>query len=94
LRAAGRRRSSKVDTTQQGVWHSCGGHKCAGSEERFVCIGVDRSQVDVPSDGLATGRSLKGQGTVRRHSAGTNIVDQPNAVTVRRVVEREGTESG
>ena len=39
--------------------------------------GKDRSHIDVASSGLATERSRKGQGTVRRHSAGTKIVDQP-----------------
>jgi hypothetical protein len=58
-----------------------------------VCDGMDRSHVDVASSGLATERSHKGQGTVRRHSAGTNIVDQPEAGTARRVVER-GKRSG
>ena len=43
---------------------------------------------------LGPERSHKGQGTVRRHSTGTNIVDHPEATTVRGGVERGGTERG
>ncbi len=48
-----------------------------------MCDGLDRSQIDVTSSGLASERSHKGQGTVRRHSAGTNTVVQDRSSDVR-----------
>ena len=58
-----------------------------------MCDGYGRSHIEVTSSGLASEQSHKGQGTVRRHPTGTNIVDQPEAATARRVVER-GKRSG
>jgi hypothetical protein len=42
-----------------------------------VCDGYGRSHIEVTSSGLASEQSHKGQGTVRRHSAGASNVDQP-----------------